>query len=62
MLIAVHIWSLLESYEVLGPFGTLSCSLLSVAHADGKTHLGWFFGDFFMDEYSVHLEYTGIYR
>ncbi|KAJ3491905.1 hypothetical protein NLI96_g367 [Meripilus lineatus] len=43
LLIALHIWATLESYEVLGPFG-------------------WFFGDFFMDEFSVHLEYTGIYR
>ncbi|KAH8077088.1 phosphatidylethanolamine N-methyltransferase [Cristinia sonorae] len=43
ILILVHVWATLESYEVLGLFG-------------------WFFGDFFMDEFSPQLEYTGIYR
>ncbi|KAI0697797.1 phospholipid methyltransferase-domain-containing protein [Cytidiella melzeri] len=43
LLIALHVWSTLEQYEVLGMFG-------------------WFFGDFFVDEFAGHLEYTGIYR
>ncbi|KAI0339118.1 phosphatidylethanolamine N-methyltransferase [Trametopsis cervina] len=43
LLIALHVWSTLEQYEVLGMFG-------------------WFFGDFFVDEFSANLEYTGIYR
>ncbi|KAJ3537122.1 hypothetical protein NM688_g6733 [Phlebia brevispora] len=43
MLIVVHIWTMLEQYEVLGMFG-------------------WFFGDFFMEQFSAQLEYTGIYR
>ncbi|KAF5353374.1 hypothetical protein D9756_008040 [Leucocoprinus leucothites] len=43
LLIGLHIWASMESYEVLGLFG-------------------WFFGDFFMEEFPTHLEYTGIYR
>ncbi|KAF8154235.1 phospholipid methyltransferase-domain-containing protein [Crassisporium funariophilum] len=43
LLIGLHVWATMESYEVLGLFG-------------------WFFGDFFMEEFPAHLEYTGIYR
>ncbi|KAI0076990.1 phosphatidylethanolamine N-methyltransferase [Panus rudis PR-1116 ss-1] len=43
ILIIIHVWATLESYEVLGLFG-------------------WFFGDFFIDDFPAHLEYTGIYR
>ncbi|KAJ6554459.1 phosphatidylethanolamine N-methyltransferase [Mycena capillaripes] len=43
LLVGLHIWAALESFEVLGLFG-------------------WFFGDFFMEEFPANLEYTGIYR
>ncbi|EMD30910.1 hypothetical protein CERSUDRAFT_145741 [Gelatoporia subvermispora B] len=43
ILIGIHIWATMESYDVLGLFG-------------------WFFGDFFMEDFPSQLDYTGIYR
>ena len=51
----------MESFEVLGVFGNFTPSMLLLTILTLPI-AGWFFGDFFMEEFPAHLEYTGIYR
>jgi hypothetical protein len=51
----------MESFEVLGVFGK-SHTIDDVLDHSPCPISGWFFGDFFMEDFPAHLEYTGIYR
>ena len=61
-MIALHVWSTLESYEVLGLFGKTSSQTIFASTSLTVYLIGWFFGDFFIEDFPSHLEYTGIYR
>lgn len=63
LLIALHVWATLEQYEVLGMFGAISLSINPNSRQTLTIFVpGWFFGDFFMEDYAVNLQYNGIYR
>jgi len=61
-LIALHAWAAKESFEVLDIFGVSRANFfLSIIYKLFSLQ-GWFYGDFFMEDFPAHLEYTGIFR